>query len=161
MTHTHPPLDDRPNANTSPPISAPDITCTGMLQPGLATLARPADPSWLLYWVEEMQMQENTARTPPYAIGGGGSLPSKHELLRNCESLIITSLSAIDATAALAHEWEERSLTGLFSGVMHIAFEPDCIEAYCELCFPQGFGPTGSLVEARRPPTVFSVEYDL
>ncbi|ODN83731.1 hypothetical protein L202_01823 [Cryptococcus amylolentus CBS 6039] len=181
MTHTHPPLDDRPNAHTSPPISAPDITSLSPLPAELQTLIydflisdhSPAHTITLsqlskscyaafaprLYKrivVTDEAIERGLYRDAParagnsrkthsktrssklVAVGEGGSLPSKHELLRNCESLIITSLSAMYATAALAHEWEERSPTGLFNGVTHIALEPDCMEAYCE----QGFlGP--------------------
>ncbi|ODO11201.1 hypothetical protein I350_01805 [Cryptococcus amylolentus CBS 6273] len=198
MTHTHPPLDDRPNAHTLPPISAPDITSLSPLPAELQTLIydflisdhSPAHTITLsqlskscyaafaprLYKrivVTDEAIERGLYRDAParagnsrkthsktrssklVAVGGGGPLPSKHELLRNCESLIITSLSAMHATAALAHEPEERTSldefylfgatpyvsTGRFSGVTHIAFEPDCIGAYCEPRIPGKSGP--------------------
>ncbi|TYJ52522.1 hypothetical protein B9479_006882 [Cryptococcus floricola] len=76
--------------------------------------------------------------------GEGGPLGSKRDLLEHCESLVIPTLAARDATAEAARLWNglmtaERydagglpDTPGIFNNVAHIAFEPECLKEYCQ-----------------------------
>ncbi|TYJ52521.1 hypothetical protein B9479_006881 [Cryptococcus floricola] len=75
--------------------------------------------------------------------GEGGPLGSKRDLLEHCESLVIATLAARDATAEAARLWNglmtaERydagglpDTPGIFNNVAHLAFGPDCLKEYC------------------------------
>ncbi|TYJ56166.1 hypothetical protein B9479_003152 [Cryptococcus floricola] len=71
-------------------------------------------------------------------------LPSKRDLLEGCQSLVITSLSAMKALKGTIASWnmaihQRRQqegvvpdrLEGLFNKVVHLAFESRCIETIC------------------------------